>query len=199
MNIRKLHTIIGLTLLVPFLCWIITALVFYFKPGYDEAYEFLEIKTYPLTSAVSVVPDSGWTEFRCVKTILGDHLLARTPVGWKNLDPVTKKLHGEPTDTEIRTLLADAFSANPARYGQVATISHDTIITTTHVEVILNWSRLSLQQRGKDTDRIDLLYKIHYLQWTGNKTLDKILGPLGLGLILSLSGIGLVLAFTKKK
>ena len=199
MNLRKFHTIIGLTLLIPFLLWIVTAMVFYFKPGYANAYEFLQVKTYPLNQPLAVVPDSGWTEIRYVRTILGSHLLAHTAEGWKNLDPTTGKPRPEPSKAELGTLLMDAFTANPSRYGQISSISHDTIRTSTNILIVLDWSRLGLEQRGPDTERIDLLYKIHYLQWTGNRALDKILGPVGLGLVLILSVVGVVLAFGKKR
>jgi hypothetical protein len=62
---------------------------------------------------------------------------------------------------------------------------------------MLDWKRLSLQQHGRDTDRIDRLYKIHYLQWTGEKTVDRILGLAGLVLLLVLTGLGARLAFRR--
>jgi hypothetical protein len=97
----------------------------------------------------------------------------------------------------VRALLADAFSANPARYGRISGIEGSTITTDTGVRIELDWTRLALTQRGKDTDRIDLLYKIHYLQWTGVKSLDKVLGALGIILVLALSGLGARLFFSK--
>jgi hypothetical protein len=199
MTIRKLHTVIGLALLLPFLSWIITAMVFYFKPGYAEAYELLQPKTYSLDGQISVSADPAWQEFRYFRTILGNHLIVRTAEGWKHLDPSTFLPKAKPTNEEIAKLLADAFFVNPQRYGSITTISNDTITTSTNVRVILNWDRLSLQQRGTDTDRIDLLYRIHYLQWTGISALDKILGPIGLSLILILSMLGIRLALGSKK
>jgi hypothetical protein len=56
--------------------------------------------------------------------------------------------------------------------------------------VVLDWKRLSLSQRGKDTNRIDTIYKIHYLQWTGLESLDKVLGAIGILLTLALSVLG---------
>lgn len=56
---------------------------------------------------------------------------------------------------------------------------------------------MSLQQRGSDTRRIDLLYRIHYLQWTGIKILDKVLGFTGLALVLTLTALGAWLAFRR--
>lgn len=194
MKTRKLHRIIGLVMLLPLFGWAVTGFVFFVKPGYEGAYELLQPKTYPLDSEqISLTPNPSWLEFRCFKTILGNHLLVRTAQGWQNLDPASLAARAKPSDDDIKTLLQDAFSANPERYGQVSTIEGATAITTTNVKVTLNWNRLSLQQTGKDTDRIDLLYKIHYLQWTGMKWLDKILGMLGLALIVALSILGLIL------
>jgi hypothetical protein len=54
-----------------------------------------------------------------------------------------------------------------------------------------------LSQRGRDTDRIDALYRIHYLQWTGSQAMDKVLGFLGLSLVVALTGLGARLAFRR--
>ena len=199
MSLRKLHTIIGLTLLIPFACWVITAMVFYIKPGYNQAYEFLQVKMYPLEGQFSAVGDTSWLEVRYKRTILGNHMFVRALDGWKHLDPITLQPKEKPSHDDIRKLLMDAFSANPARYGEVASISNDTIMTTTNILVILDWDNLSLQQRGPDTDRIDLLYRVHYLQWTGIKSVDMILGPIGLALVCVLSILGFRLASTSKK
>lgn len=194
MKARKLHRVIGLVMLLPFFGWAITGFIFFVKPGYEGAYELLQPKTYPMNEEkFAVMPDASWLEFRCFKTILGKHLLVRTSQGWQHLDPATLVVRAKPTDDEVKKLLLDAFSVNPERYGQVLTIDGTTVTTTTKVRVALNWNRLSLQQTGLDTDRIDWLYKIHYLQWTGVKWLDRILGMLGLALIVSLSILGLML------
>ncbi|MEK7829974.1 MAG: PepSY domain-containing protein [Acidobacteriota bacterium] len=191
---RKTHRVVGLIMLLPLFGWAITGFVFFVKPGYEGAYELLQVKSYPMNGeAMTLTPASSWLEFRGFKTILGNHLIVRTAQGWQHLDPATLAVKAQPTDDEIKKLLQDAFSANPERYGQVAKIEGGTITTTTNVRVALNWNRLSLQQTGSDTDRIDWLYKIHYLQWTGVKWLDKILGMLGLTLIVVLSVLGLAL------
>ena len=181
-------------MLLPFFGWAITGFVFFVKPGYEGAYELPQPKTYPMDGEpIALTPNSSWLEVRCVKTILGNHLLVRTAQGWQHLDPATLTVRAKPAEDDIKKLLQDAFSANPKRYGQVAAIDGGTATTTTNVRVALNWNRLSLQQTGKDTDRIDWLYKIHYLQWTGVKWLDRTLGMLGLALIVILSVLGLML------
>ena len=197
MKIRKLHRLIGLVLLLPFLGWVITGFVFFIKPGYAAAYETLAPKTYPLTETFSVQPESTWREIRYVRTILGDHLLVRTNEGVLHLDPRTKQQRNKPNDAELRQLVTDAFSPNPNRYGQITEIRDNEISTSTGIHISLDWPTLSLRQRGPDTDRIDWLYRIHYLQWTGLKNIDKVLGLVGLTLVFALTMMGLVLFFRR--
>jgi hypothetical protein len=197
MKIRKLHRLIGLVLLLPFLGWVITGFVFFIKPGYAAAYEILTPKTYPLTETFSVQPESTWREMRYVRTILGNHLLVRTSEGALHLDPRTRQQRNKPTDVEVRQLITDALLVNPTRYGEITTISADEITTSTGIHVSLDWTRLSLQQRGPDTDRIDWLYRIHYLQWTGFKSVDKVLGLVGLTFVFVLTTLGAVLFFRR--
>ena len=96
-------------------------------------------------------------------------------------------------------MVTDAIAANAPRYGQVASIEGLVATTTTGARVTLNWTRLSLSQRGRDTDRIDAIYKVHYLQWTGIETLDRVIGGAGLVLILVLSALGAKLAFRRRQ
>jgi len=197
MKIRALHRVIGIILLLPFFGWALTGLVFFIKPGYEGAYEVLSPKTYPLERPLTINPDPTWLEFRYLKTVLGEHLLVRTDAGWSHLNPADGRPRGEPTEDEIRALLKDAFSANPRRYGNISRVSGETASTDTGVEVTVDWKRLSLQQRGTDTDRIDLLYKVHYLQWTGVTIIDRVVGITGIALVLTLTVLGAWLAFKR--
>jgi hypothetical protein len=194
---RKIHRVIGVILILPFLGWALTGFVFFLKPGYAGAYEILKVKTYQLESSPMVTPDPNWQEFRYLKTILGNHLLVRTDSGWEQLDPATKLPKAKPSEADFRTLLKDAFSRNPSRYGEVTSVSGLTARTNRGIEVTLDWSTLSLQQTGNDTAWIDRLYKIHYLQWTGFKTLDKAVGLAGLILVISLTALGALLAIKR--
>jgi hypothetical protein len=197
MKTRALHRVIGLVMLLPLTGWAITGAMFFFKPGYADAYEPLKLKTYPLEPKFELHGNSSWLEVRLVKTILGEHLLARTSNGWLHLDPRSFEPKPEPSTDEVRALVTDAVSANPARYGRISGVEGNTITTDTGVRIELDWTRLAFTQRGKDTDRIDLLYKIHYLQWTGVNRLDKVLGALGIILVLVLSGLGARLFFSR--
>ncbi len=197
MIVRRIHRVIGVILLLPFFAWALTGLVFFIKPGYAAAYEMLATKTYPTETQVQITAEPGWQEFRYVRTILGDHLLVRTKSGWTQLDPANHQQRTQPTENEVRTLVKDAFASNPARYGEIANANGNTVTTTTGVEVTLDWNRMSFQQKGKDTDRIDLLYRIHYLQWTGVKSIDSVVGLVGIFLVLVLTSLGAWMAFKK--
>lgn len=187
----------GVVMLLPLAAWSITGAIFSLKPGYAGAYEQLQVKTYPIETNIAMQTDGSWLEARFVKTILGEHLLARTSRGWIHLDPRTLQPRPEPSADEVRSLVSDAFSENAARYGRAASIEGYNITTDTGVRVELDWNRLALTQRGKDTDLLDALYKIHYLQWTGVKGVDKLLGALGIVLVLALSLLGARLFFAK--
>lgn len=197
MRARKFHRIIGVLLLLPLFGWALTGLVFFLKPGYEGAYELISPKFYPLSSQTSVVPRPDWLEMRLVKTILGEHLLVKGTDGWSNLDPASQQPKSPPSEAEFRSFLKDAFAANPQRYGEIVSINGMKATTNTGVEVTLDWKRMSLQQKGKDTDRIDWLYRIHYLQWTGYKTFDRVVGMTGIVLVLTLTSLGAWLAFRR--
>ena len=197
MTIRSLHRIVGLVMLLPLAGWAVTGAVFFVKPGYAGAYEQLGVRTYPLDDSqpLRIQP---WREARLVRTILGTHLLTRTDAGWRHLDPATLRIAPVPSQDKLRLLFEDAFTANPGRYGRVATQTDVTARTTTGVAVTLDWNRLTLQQRGRDTDRIDALYRIHYLQWTGVAILDRVLGAVGLLFLVTLAYLGARLAFGRR-
>lgn len=197
MKTRNSHRVLGIILLLPLCGWALTGLVFFIKPGYDGAYEVLSPKAYPLERAVTINPGPAWLEFRYVKTVLGEHLIVRTETGWSHLSAADGRPRAKPTEDEIKALLRDAFTANPRRYGNVFRVSGDTVSTDTGVEVTVDWDRLSLRQRGADTDRIDLLYKVHYLQWTGVTIIDRVVGIVGIVLLLMLTALGTRLAFKR--
>mgnify|MGYP006919621126 CR=1 FL=1 len=169
------------------------------QAGLRGAYESLTVRTYPLTDAVAVTPEPDWREVRHLKTVLGTHLLVRTDAGWQQMDPATMQERVAPTADEVRALVEDALTANPTRYGAIAAADSTTITTDTGVRVTVDWDRLALSQRGLDTDRIDGIYRIHYLQWTGIAWLDRIVGAVGLVLVLGLSFAGVWLLTRRRR
>ncbi len=195
MKARPLHRVTGLVLLLPLFGWAATGFVFFLKPGYAGAYAQLAVRTHPLTTPITI--DPSWHEVRYFRTVLGDHLLARNASGWAHLDPATGAARAEPSESEFRGLLADAFTADPVRYGRVASVDGLTARTDTGVDVTLDWRRVTLQQAGADTARIEALYRVHYLQWTGVKSLDKVIGFTGLVLLVVLAVLGARLAFRR--
>src|SRR5688572_10459549 len=117
MTTRGLHRVAGLVMLLPLVGWAVTGAFFFLKPGYSGAYELLQVKTYPLEATMALKTDPSWLEVRVEKTILGEHLLARTSKGWLHIDPRAFEPRPEPSEEQIRMLVTDALSANPARYG----------------------------------------------------------------------------------
>jgi hypothetical protein len=194
---RQIHRVIGIIMLLPLAAWAVTGAVFFIKPGYGAAYDSLPIRTYPIEGTITVHPDPSWREVRHLRTILGLHLLARTDTGWVQLDPVTLRPAAPPQGEDVMRLIADAFAADPTRYGRITSLVGDTAKTDTGAVITFDWNRLALQQRGRDTDRIDRLYRIHYLQWTGRKTTDRFLGAGGLVLLAALTALGARLAFRR--
>lgn len=201
MNIRKYHRLIGIVMLIPLIAWTLTGLFFLIQPGYGAAYEVLQPRTYPLTGTLrspSILPSENvWSEFRYVRTVLGDHLLVRGEQGWQHLHPETLQPWPLPdADTQL-ALVADAVTRNPQRYGDVQFVQESVFHTSTGARITLDWNTLSLRQEGNDTRWIDQLYQIHYLQWTGVEMLDRVLGVLGLFLLAAMSVTGFRLSFRR--
>lgn len=118
---------------------------------------------------------------------------------WQHINPITLKPITPPNAEEIHLLLADAISVKPQRYGQLEQKKGDTHITTTGVELTLDWNTLSISQQGNDTRLISTLYKIHYLQWLGHKEANKVLGIAGLVALALMVYYGLILYLRRRK
>jgi hypothetical protein len=138
-----------------------------------------------------VIPKKEWREVRLIHSILGEHLLVKLDNKTVHLDPVSLAVKATPSEQELKTLLRDAFSRNSERYGDILSVNGLAVKTTTNVAVTLDWNTLRLSQSGQDTQLINQLYKIHYLQWSGHKTVDQILGIFGLILLISLTLLGI--------
>ena len=179
-------------MLLPLAAWAVTGAVFFVKPGYGAAYDALPVRTYPLEGPLSVRPDPAWREVRHLRTILGPHLLVRTEHRLEPSSIPSASSRGPRRRTATSAACSPTLSpANPARYGRSRRARRPR---RDHRHRRRDHVRLEparrLQQRGRDTDRIDLLYKVHYLQWTGQKTADKVLGLAGLTLLIALTLLG---------
>lgn len=192
---RTWHRRVGMVMLLPFVAWSLTGLFFLVQPGYGDAYATLPVKTYASTTPYTIPANPEWRETRYLVSILGPHLLARTNAGWQHLNAADATPWQQPDATDVAALLADAISFDVARYGRLEHVDGMSGTTDTGVELSLNWASLTLQQYGRDTRWIDRLYSIHYLQWTGIDLLDRLLGLIGLVLLLLMTYTGARLLF----
>jgi hypothetical protein len=195
---RRLHRFLGWCLILPFCIWAFTGLVFFIKPGYQAAFSYLTVKTYPIGTTIQILPQSDWQEIKLLQSVLGMHLLVKQSDGWQQLNPQDFTVRPQPADDEVQLLLQDAISVDPQRYGVQMLKTKQGYVTDTGVQIQLNWASLSLSQQGKDTELINNLYKAHYLQWTGNKSLDQVLGVLGLLLLLLTTVLGIRLLIRRR-
>ncbi len=196
---RRIHKIIGFVLLVPVIVWAVTGVFFLVRPAYEDAYAALAVKTYPLSRSLTLPIADKWLEFRYLETVLGSHLLVKTTDGWKHLDGITGDEFPQPDSNAIESLVADAISQSPSRYGEIVEVDGNTFLTSTGVSINLSWTTLSLAQTGNDTRWINKIYDIHYLRWTGIGWLDEIVGVFGLVLLMLMSFTGARLLFWPQK
>lgn len=199
LNLKKIHSILGLILVLPIIGWIFTGMIFLFKPGYGEAYQQISPKFYTIDQYDFTIPENSWSEVRVVKTILGDHLLVKAEHQWQHLNLASFKPAPLPSTKDQIRFLTDAISSHSERYGTVEGKEGDVYVTSTGVELSLNWDTLSIYQSGNDTKLINLFYKIHYLQWLGNKKANITLAVVALSLLLLLILYGVVLYFRRRR
>lgn len=200
MELKSLHKYLGLVLLVPLLGWSLTGIVFLTKPGYEGAYDRVMVKTYPIEGSFSMHDGRSSHESRLVRTALGYHLLQRDEEGhWTHLDPLTMTVRPAPGDEDLKRLVADAIEGKGERYGSVQEQVSGSVFTDTGIEITVDWSTLAMAQKGSDTALINRLYKIHYLQWLGQPTLNKLFGALGICLLLALVVLGVTSLIRKPR
>ncbi len=192
------HRWLGLMMMLPLLVWSVTGAIFLFKPGYDQAYQKLSIVTYPALSwSNALLPEaklSDVTQLRRLNTILGEHLLVERDGQWQQLSPVS----GNPRELTIgdtKALVADAVRQYPERYGDTLIVGDavNHLRTATGIDITLDWERMTLAQKGADTRWIKRFYRWHYLQWTGQSSIDSVLGVVGLCSLVVLTVLGFVL------
>ncbi|WP_144394570.1 PepSY domain-containing protein [Pleionea sediminis] len=199
MKSQKFHRSVGLFMLLPLICWAVTGTIFFIKPGYQGAYEMLNVKTYPIDKSFTIPSNSNWQEVRLVKTILGFHLLVKSNEKTIHLNASTLEPRAKPSSEELALLIDDAIAHNKARYGEIEQWVDNKAMTSTGVRISLNWETLKLRQKGEDTDLINLIYKIHYLQWTPWSIVNQVLGIVGLFFLVTLSILGMRLFLLARK
>lgn len=203
MSWARAHRWLAIALVVPLVVWSVTGLLFHLKPGWARAYDLLSAERGgPLHPgrlvAPSVVGDEV-TSLELVDTVLGPLYRVAAAGGAALYDARTGARRSPLPLADAKALALDAVARSPhgAAYGELVTAETrgDAAVMTfsggATVEVGLADARMS--QRGGDTDRIDWLYRIHYLQWTGNRAVDRVLALAGLALIWAVVIPGLVL------
>lgn len=178
-------------MMLPLIAWALTGIIFLTKPGYNGAYERLNVKTYELDSEVAFLPHKDWEEMRLIRTVLGLHLLAKKDGAYKQFDSATLLPKEKPTTHQVEVLISDAISVNSKRYGLIEQVDGLNVYTNAGITIELNWDDMTLSQRGKDRKIIETLYKIHYLQWTKWEGVNLMLGVLGLVFLITLTFVGL--------
>ncbi|QUM75192.1 PepSY domain-containing protein [Moritella sp. 24] len=193
MNTYTLHRYLGYLLILPVTLWALTGAFFLVKPGYENAYEQLQVTTYPLNSTIQISPKQNWQEIAINRSILGKHYRVKIDNKWQHINPVDNQAVSEPRAQNIVNLLQDAVKHNPDRYGLVLDYKDGIAMTDTNVKLMFDWSRLTLRQQGADSRIFNTMYDIHYLRWTGNKTFDQWFGYIGLGLLVLMALTGVVM------
>lgn len=198
MKRKTLHKLLGLLLLAPLFIWALSGTIFFLKPGYQAAFAPLALKTYPLASTGTVIPKPQWQELRLLRTALGNHLLVKEHGQYRHLDSSTLLPAAPPTQSQLRLLLTEAMASDPERYGYLTRLADNIGYTSTGVELTLDWNRLQLRQQGDDTRLINGVYRMHYLQWTPYAGLNRVLGFVGLAMLLGLALSGCVMLMRPK-
>ena len=220
-SVRSTHRLFGLLLCLPLLVWVASAVVFLLKPGYAGAYHIPELPAYTLTVAdlesipTDIIVNSAALQaesfveageskaglhdaakvgqFRVVRSIIGVHYLINAQNQWQQISS-SGLIRPYPDKQELTLLFADVQRQWPERYGVTGKLV-DVLRYKTDTDVVLSldWHRLTLSQRGQDTELIDQIYRMHYLQWTGLPWLDRVLGVVGLCLLLGITSLGVIM------
>ncbi len=202
MSWARVHRWLAVGLAVPLIVWSITGLVFHLKPGWGRAYDLLSIERGEVDLSAVVAPATLGTgkldRLELVPTVLGPLYRVTTSAGTELYDAATGKPRSPLTADDARALAADAVAHSPHRAGYGDVLGADTAddaitVRFEHAAVTVGRRDAAISQRGGDTDRIDWLYRIHYLQWTGNRVVDRVLALVGLVLIWAAMIPGLVL------
>lgn len=188
---RKAHRWLAIVLVVPLIVWSITGVLFHLKPGWGRAYDMLDperpgtVSLAPITAALA---DAPVTHLELFSTAIGPLARVTTPQGDALYDAASGTKKSPLTIDAAQALAVDAIARSPHHldYGPIVRVtSTDATVTLDLGDITVDVGRndARISQHGADTSRIDWLYRIHYLQWTGNKVLDKILALAGLVLI----------------
>jgi hypothetical protein len=201
---------IGLAVLLGI--WTVTGLLFHLKPGWDRAYDMLgvERRDVPLATPTASIADVQKevalpiSKLELFDTAIGPLYRVSHKMGADLVDARTGRRRSPLDEAAVRTLVGDAISrsTHAADYGEIERVAMaddlnggnpTRVEMSSGITVEISVRNARISQRGSDTDRIDWLYRIHYLQWTGHKSIDRVLSILGLLLVWAVVIPGLVL------
>ena len=192
----RLHRWAAILLVAPLVVWSVTGLLFHLKPGWKRAYDMLSIER-PLedTNVAAIQSLPRFKQLELFGTALGP--MYRLD-GSSLVDAHTLRPRSPLSIEDAKTLAQDAVARSSQRAGYGALIDASSDEISVHVRfanamVDVDRASGSLAQHGKDTSWIDWLYRIHYLKWTNNESIDRVLAMMGLALIWLAMAAGIVL------
>jgi uncharacterized iron-regulated membrane protein len=201
------HRWLAIALVALLVVWSVTGVLFHLKPGWDRAYDQLAVERPGPLKLAAIVPSSSIEaalEGAAIARVtlfdsqIGPLYRVSTAAGTELVDATTGKKRSPLTVPEAESLIADAVSRSPHRAAYGSPTATHTDERTVKVDfkdatVTLGRSDARISQHAESTGRIDWLYRIHYLQWTGNKTIDRAFAVLGLALIWAVMIPGILL------
>jgi len=193
-------------LAAPFLVWTATGLLFHIKPGWAEAYETLSIerrdRALPEHPAPPAFP--GATRLELFDCALGPVYRVHRGRETALFDARDGRALSPLSPDAARDLAVDAVARSPYRaaYGEpgAATPAGDDVVIAFGRGPKIRVDRRSgqLAREAIDTRRIDALYDLHYLRWTGIPAIDRALAVLAIVATWVLTGLGGALFFRRK-
>lgn len=219
---RALHRLAGLLLLLPLVLWIGTGLLFHVKPGWDEAYEALSTPPPGPLPWERVVFSPAAVKARGLldpgPVTLGGHpsgLVAyfgrrdgrAAAVDGTSGEPIPPASEGV---ARLFALAAVSGSRHAASYGTIVssepaahrsplTGADDPAVlfrTSGGKRVLVDRVTGEVSQSSDLNGRIDLLYRLHYLQWTPWRPMNAAIVLVASLLVLFLASSGLRLGVT---
>lgn len=220
-RVRLVHRAAGLALLLPLVLWIATGLLFHVKPGWDEAYEPLAAPSPGPLPWERVVFSPAALKARGLldpgPVVLAPHpsglvaYFGRSAGRARAVDGTS----GEPLPLASEgaarafALAAVGASRHAGSYGSIGSAEPSThrsertgaddpafrFRTSGGKTLLVDRVTGEVRQGGALNERIDLLYRIHYLQWTPWKGANVALVLAASLLVLLLAATGARLAF----
>ena len=98
------------------------------------------IKQYPIEAPKLKLAKADTLEVKQMQTILGHHVLLKDSEGWHHFLQQQLVKQSELSENQVRLLINDAIASNRDRYGDIVSVDGTKAMTSTGVEVTVNWS-----------------------------------------------------------